>query len=297
MSIAKPFVFQANTYAKSSEVNADFDILYSQVNTNISNIAKNATDIDNLELNKANVNGNSAQRFAVADPQSSADAINKQTLFKQIGNVLPFISGYIITKDSGSPEDTIIVSAGSCYDSTHTVILAKTLSTTKQNSSQNANATYYVYVIGNATGSSIDILISASSDNPGLPAGYTLYRQIGYYTTDGDGYIKTISYYGSDSNSDKSINAIMDAIAPDYSAGVTITDGYVAQSAGVICFYGSYGYVKIDNVSVGGCSVSAASGYFNGTFHEALIGVGQTVTVVNSVNDLTFYPLKGVSNA
>lgn len=77
MSIAKPFTFTPNTYAKSSEVNQDFDVLYSQVNTNISNIAQNATDIDNLDANKANINGSSSQRFAVADPVVSGDAINK----------------------------------------------------------------------------------------------------------------------------------------------------------------------------------------------------------------------------
>ena len=77
MSIAKPFTFTPNTYAKSSEVNQDFDVLYSQVNTNISNIAQNATDIDNLDSNKANINGSSAQRFTVADPVVSNDAINK----------------------------------------------------------------------------------------------------------------------------------------------------------------------------------------------------------------------------
>ena len=83
MSIAKPFTFVANTYAKASEVNADFDTVYSQVNTNIASIAQNATDIDNLENNKADINGSSAQRFAVADPISNGDAVNKQTLFKK----------------------------------------------------------------------------------------------------------------------------------------------------------------------------------------------------------------------
>ena len=35
MSIAKPFTFVANTYAKASEVNADFAVVSSQVNTTI----------------------------------------------------------------------------------------------------------------------------------------------------------------------------------------------------------------------------------------------------------------------
>lgn len=192
MSIAKPFTFTANTYAKASEVNADFDIVYSQVNTNISAIAQNATDIDNLENNKADINGSTSQRFAVADAISNSDAINKQTLFKAIGNSLDYISGLVITKDSGSPEDTIIVSEGSCYDSTKTVVLSLGSSTSKQNLNQGASTTYYVYIIGNSTGSLIDILISESSVTPGLPAGYSLFRQIGSYTTNSDGHIDLI---------------------------------------------------------------------------------------------------------
>jgi len=196
MSIAKPFTFVANTYAKASEVNADFDTVYAQVNTNISAIAQNSTDIDNLENNKADINGSSAQRFAVADAITNSDAINKQSLIKAIGNILDYISGLIISKDSGSPEDTIIVSPGSCYDSTHSVVLSLNNSTSKQNLNQAANATYYVYIIGNSTGSSVDILISTSSTTPALPSGYTLFKQIGRYTTDGDGKINTTSSCG-----------------------------------------------------------------------------------------------------
>lgn len=192
MSIAKPFTFTANTYAKASEVNADFDTVYSQVNTNISAIAQNAVDIDNLENNKADINGSSGQHFGVADAVADADAVNKRSLRKAISNSMDYISGFIITKDSGSPNNTIIVSAGSCYDSTKTVVLNKTNSSTKTNDNQTAGPTYYVYVIGNATGSSVDILISTDSTEPGLPTGYSLYRQIGYYTTNSDNEIDTI---------------------------------------------------------------------------------------------------------
>lgn len=227
MSIAKPFTFTANTYAKASEVNADFDIVYSQVNTNISAIAQNATDIDNLENNKANINGSSSERFAVANPIANADAVNKQSMMSAIGNSIDYIGGLTITKDSGSPDDTIIVSAGSCYDSTHAVVLSLSSSTSKQNLNQGANTTYYVYIIGNSTGSLIDILISTSSTTPALPTGYSLFRQIGSYTTDSNGNIDTISYYGVSETEDRNPNAIINGCIPNYNAGVTI---YVSNS-------------------------------------------------------------------
>lgn len=108
MSIAKPFTFTPNTYAKSSEVNQDFDVLYSQVNTNISNIAQNTTDIDNLDANKANINGSSSQRFAVADPVVSGDAINKGYL--ESGNLT--LSGDLTFSGSNTFSGDVTISGG-----------------------------------------------------------------------------------------------------------------------------------------------------------------------------------------
>ena len=229
MSIAKPFTFVANTHAKSSEVNANFDTVYSQVNSNISAIAQNAVDIENLENNKADINGSSAQRFAVADAITDGDAINKRSLRNAIGNSIDYISGFTITKDSGSPEDTIIVSAGSCYDSTKTVVLNKTNSSTKTNDNQAANATYYIYVIGNSTGSSIDISISTESITPSLPTGYSLYRQIGKYTTNSDNSIDIINYYGHNSTAPQGIATIVETYVNGSSWYRVWSDKFVEQ--------------------------------------------------------------------
>lgn len=241
MSIAKPFTFVANTYAKASEVNADFDTVYSQVNTNISDIAQNAADIDNLENNKANINGSTAQRFAVADAVSNGDAINKQSLMKAIGNSIAIISGFVITKDSGSPNDTILVYAGSCYDSTSSVVLSTSSNISKKNSPQSANSTYYVYVIGNATGSQTDILISTSSTTPTLPSGYTLFRRIGYFTTDSSAHIDYIGFCGINNAGDKSINGILDNIMPDYSRRTTFSNsgGTIPYNCKLIVYTGT----------------------------------------------------------
>lgn len=227
MSIAKPFTFVANTYAKASEVNADFDTVYSQVNANISAIATNATDIDNLENNKADINGSSSQRFAVDNPVTNADAVNKRTLFKAIGNSIDYISGLAISKDSGSPEDTIIVSVGSCYDSTKSIVLSLDSAISKQNLNQGASTTYYVYIIGNDTGSSVDILISSSSTTPTLPSGYTKYRQIGHYTTNSSSKIEYI--YQQDSTNPVTKATIIDTYINGTSWYRIWSDGWIEQ--------------------------------------------------------------------
>jgi len=223
MSIAKPFTFVANTFAKASEVNADFDTVYSQVNTNISNIAQNATDIDNLENNKADLNGNAAQRFAVANPSGNSDAINKQYLMASISNVLDYISGLVITKDG---PNTILVSAGSCYDKDDTVILKLNNQISKTNSTQSANSTYYVYITSaNASGVPTDIVISQSSTTPGT----TKYRQIGYYTTDGDGNIAFIYSYGDDTTKAKASSVITTTYVNGSSWYRIYSDGWCEQ--------------------------------------------------------------------
>ena len=252
MSIAKPFTFVANTYAKASEVNADFDIVYSQVNTNISNIAQNAADIDNLENNKANINGSTAHRFAVADAISNGDAINKQSLMKAIGNSIDIISGFVITKDSGSPNDTILVYAGSCYDSTSTVVLSTSSNISKKNSPQSANSTYYVYVIGNATGSQTDILISTSSTTPTFPSGYTMFRRIGYFTTDSSANIDYIGFYGINNADDKSLSNIINAVMPDYSKRTTfsVSGGTIPYDCKFVFYSGSTLYDGLSGVII-----------------------------------------------
>lgn len=301
MSIAKPFTFVANTYAKASEVNANFDTVYSQVNSNISAISQNAVDIENLENNKADINGNTAQRFAVADAITDGDAINKRTLRASIANSIDYISGFTITKDSDSPNNTIIVSDGSCYNSTKTVVLNKTNSSTKTNDNQAANATYYVYIIGNATGSQVDILISESGVTPALPSGYTLYRQIGSYTTDSVNKIDTISYYGLDSISDKSVNGIISKCMPDYTAGVqrashtdiTLDKDYlvVVTSANGGGAYDSMSYLYVDSQDF-----QVPSTYkVYGTTLALYVGKGSVIrySPVGTPVRFTTYPLKG----
>lgn len=297
MSIAKPFTFVANTYAKASEVNANFDTVYSQVNTNISGIAQNATDIDNLENNKADINGSSSQRFAVADAITDTDAINKRTLRTSIANSMDYISGFTITKDSGSPNNTIIVSAGSCYDSTKTVVLNKANSSTKTNDNQAANATYYIYVIGNATGSSIDILISESGVTPGLPSGYTLYRQIGYYTTDSNNNIKTITQLSN------SVIFNISEISPDYNSRQTksVDTTYTADEPGWVNVYAQSTNAATTYYYINGVSYSLSS---NGNYDTDtagagawfLVDVGDTYRLSSSGwqwGHIYFLPLKG----
>lgn len=241
MAILKPYTFVAGTKAKANEVNADFDTLYSEVNTMDAKITENTSDIADLGTNKANVNGNSSNRFAVANPVNNYDAVNKQYLFNSIGNSLPYINGLGLTI---ADNNTIGVAAGSAYDSTLTTLLALDTSISKQNTTQSASTTYYVYLIGNSTGSSVDALISTSSDNPALPTDYTLFRRIGYYKTNSDNKIEkvfneSINQYNGTASLITGVSAqLIDNMMPDYAHGVSKSarTNYLADVAGWLNF-------------------------------------------------------------
>lgn len=296
MSIVKPYTFTAGTKARANEVNANFDTLYSQVNLNISDILTNSNEIDNLENNKAEVNGSSTQRFAVADATSSSDAINKQTLEKAITPLFGYINGLEITKDSGSPNDTIIVDIGSCYDSTSSKVLVLDASVSKQNANQGANTTYYVYIIGTSTGNTTDILISSTDVEPTLPTGYTLYRLIGNYTTNSDSNINIITCLSNSITYNSS--QITSFCVPDYSRAVSMgkTPGNYTIPVDAECYVynlwrgydvtvtcnGQPVYSKVNNVN-----------YFQPCSGVFLAPKNSTVNLSAELDVFKYYPLKG----
>lgn len=70
----KPYTFRAGTYAKSSEVNADFDTLKDYVNE-LKDYVEDIL-ISSAPYNKANLNGSPTETFQVKDGESANDAVN-----------------------------------------------------------------------------------------------------------------------------------------------------------------------------------------------------------------------------
>jgi hypothetical protein len=306
MAITKPYTFQAGTKARASEVNQDFDILYSEVNRIGTEILNIDIDIQNVAEGKADINGNAGQVFKMANAVDSYDGVNKNFLENAIANIKDYISGLTIVKDTSN---TIRVSSGSCYDSTYSTVIISTGNITKRNTTQLANGTYYVYIISDNSGHQVDALITTSSITPPLPTGYSLYRQIGYYTTDSNNKINNIGYYGERSNSNKSIYSIIGSVMPDYSAGITFTlinstnpsDGFVAPDNGFIYVNaggveGSLGYYRVYiNGAEVGMTRNFDGGYVSASVN-ALISKGDIVTYSSGYGENTngtFFPLKG----
>ena len=237
MSISKPYTFVAGTKARANEVNADFDILYEQVNGNIADINTLQSNITSLSNTKANINGNPNNEFQVKDAVSDSDAVNKRTLFKYINNSLDYISGLTIYEDTGDNGD-IVVTAGSCYDSTKSVVLNILTTEAYVSGGMSTDTKYYVYITSSdEADASTDIVLSTSNSSPSPTP--TRYRQIGYfktYTDENDNVkIKYIVSYGRDEECYKPSRVMLNTLHyKDLSTGNTYyadiySDGYCEQ--------------------------------------------------------------------
>lgn len=194
MSLTGLITFTAGTKAKASEVNTNFSLVKSFVDTNESNIATNTSDIETLTSGKADINGDATNRFAVADAVNDTDAVNKETLFKYTHNAQRYINGLQIAKTAS---DTVSVQSGSTFDSTFAKEMVLDSSMSIQNTSQGASTQYYVYLIAKED-STTTCIISSDSVTPSLPSGYTYFRQIGGYYTDENSTI--VGWYSTQSN-------------------------------------------------------------------------------------------------
>ena len=297
MAVIKPYTFVAGTKAKAAEVNENFDVLYTEVNALGSTVVDYQSQIEQLASEKANVNGNYANRFSVANPTTNYDAVNKQTLFNTISNSLPYIYGLGITKVGNN---TISVAAGECYDTTETTLLKLDGNLEKQNRTQAASSSYYVYIIGGPNANE-DILISTRSLNPNLPDGYTLSRRIGSYTTDTSNKIlkvnnEQINQYTTNNFISQNIEDITAAVIPTYKSGwVTISSGYVTPSAGVVFAQGRQdnyaSWIQINSFRAD-FSYDRDDGQSWGSA-QLIVPKGATVTFGNT-NTVWFIPNKGV---
>lgn len=221
MALIIPYTFVAGTKAKAAEVNANFQAVAQEVNAQSGIITSVQSTVTNIQNNKAEVNGNSSNRFSVATPINSYDAVNK-IYFTDLTKYL--LVGLQLSRGG---DNTISCSKGATYDTTYSKILKFDSNVSRQNTNQAANATYYVYIEGSSDGTSTNLLISTSASNPALESGYTLYQYLGYYTTDSSKKIKQIY-------ENAPINGIQLGTMPHIKKlYVSGTSGYIIYSNGV----------------------------------------------------------------
>ena len=235
MPLDIPYTFIAGTKAKASEVNSNFNAVKTLVDANEVNIAQNELDIQNLEQNKADLNGAIEERFQVANPSGNYDAVNKQYFDSMTANIKPYINGFVLSKYDNT---TISATPGSCWDSTYEYFFSSSSAMQVSQSNLGASATYYVYIAGGGEAEADELIISSSNTTPELPTGAEYFRLLGSFTTDEDAHIDEVM---SESNSVSFSDVKFDfsTFTPNYeniqdrSANVQYTaeeDGWLAYS-------------------------------------------------------------------
>lgn len=243
MAFLIPNIFKPKTKARAEEVNENFSAIATQINSNISSINNNDERIDNVEINKANKNGSTAEYFKCRDAVSDNDAVNKRVLNNNILNTKQYINGLYITPDKSSLTDnTIIVADGSCFDDTGEVQMKLlTGGTSVQNAIQSANTTYYVYIVTTDDGLTFKIEISPASSYNGTS------RKLGYYITNTENKIVQVVNYSIPQN-----GTVGRRLEPDYSqtpvqVSVTSATSFTAPYDGWLTTRTALANVKISN--------------------------------------------------
>ena len=230
MPLDIPYTFIAGTKAKASEVNSNFQAVKVMTDQNEVNIAQAEVDINTLQTNKADLNGDIDNRFEVADPSGDYDAVNLQTLERLTANIKDYISGFILSKYDNT---TIAASPGSCWDSTGVYIFSSTSSMQVSQSNLGANANYYVYITGGPE-ADMQLVISSSDTTPELPVGATLFRRLGRFKTNASGQISNVF---SESNTVTQEDlATLSTGGPNYAAQRAISTGYRCTADGYIAW-------------------------------------------------------------
>lgn len=188
-----PYTFIAGTKAKANEVNGNFTSIKQFVDQLESNLATAELDINNLETNKADINGSQNEVFQVADAENNKDAVNLETLNERIANSKGVINGFDLVL---SGVNQIVLTSGVCYDSTMEEIITSTLNLTINTSTVGANQTQYIYVVYNKDTKEVQGIVNANATTPSMPVGFAYFRRIGIITTNVNGHIDYINKDG-----------------------------------------------------------------------------------------------------
>lgn len=201
--MAIPSISDLKTYKGTLINNNDWNFNFNKLTNWLTDGTADLT-FESFNANSDSSMGN-AKITNLGDPDSSTDAANKGYV-DNTAIPMGYLYGFAISINSTTPNTDLDIGIGTCQSSTNTLAIINSVSTTKRASVSwsagtgngmldtgtfASSTTYYLFAIAKADGTS-DILCSTSPTNPVMPTNYTVYRQIGIFTTDASTHIQLV---------------------------------------------------------------------------------------------------------
>lgn len=175
-----PHTFVPGEVASATEVNENFTALSNGVDYNLSSINAMNNNISNIELNKADKNGNKNELFNVADGVVDSNAVSMKQLRERTQTTLNYIDGLVIKIDTNNT--SLVISGGQCYDTNREYILSSgedVLTPT----SLSQNTEYNVMICGKVVDDVVTEVGFEAHTGTSPSTEYDIYRIIGIFKT------------------------------------------------------------------------------------------------------------------
>lgn len=153
---------------------------------------------------------------------------------------LKYVNGLQISNNATTPDEIVDIAAGACRDSSNVwdIVVDSALNVNIAVNGANgldvgsaANATLYaVFVIADSSKYNDPAGLLSASATPALPAGYDVYRRVGWVRTDGSADLLVFDQAGDGNNRNMYYRA---SIATDITAGASATFAAVDLSGSV----------------------------------------------------------------
>ena len=195
MTFEQPYKFKGGTSAKAQEVNANFDYTGNYIEGIETVQAGILSSIDNIEQDKADINGSSQEKFNVAPATEDYNAVPLIQLNDFLYIIKGIIRGFTLSKYATTQGNWgLTMGTGACFDTTENYLI-KNLSNISQSFDGQITmpgTTYKIAVVADVdTPTNVSIAVYLGS-SPSISLGQ-IYRQIARVTTNGSGF-DTITY-------------------------------------------------------------------------------------------------------
>lgn len=175
-----PHTFVPGEVASATEVNENFTALSNGIDLNSSSISAIDNSIINIELNKADKNGNKNELFNVADGVVDSNAVSMKQLRERTQTTLNYIDGLVIKIDTNNT--SLVISGGQCYDTNREYILSSgedVLTPT----SLSQDTEYNVMICGKVVDGTVTEVGFEAHTGTSPSTEYDIYRIIGTFKT------------------------------------------------------------------------------------------------------------------